>query len=69
MKRLRVVSGSTCYYVAVKIRQILCCGKKSSSGGSMIVDRAKAKLERQLDVVRIVKTMRRVDLLSRIIMS
>ena len=52
-----------------KIRYGLCCGRKSNSGIPLVVDRARAKLDKQLDIVRVVKSLRKVDLLSRIVMS
>ncbi|TNV71860.1 hypothetical protein FGO68_gene14991 [Halteria grandinella] len=35
----------------------------------MILDRASAKLDRNLDIVRLLKRMRKVDILSRVVLS
>lgn len=69
MKRLRLVSSWTVAYAWLKIRAILACGKRPGSGKSMILDRASAKLDRNLDIVRVLKRMRQVDILSRVVLS
>lgn len=43
--------------------------RKPRDSRTLIASRAAAKLERQLDVVRVVKSLRRVDLLTRVVLS
>ena len=35
----------------------------------MVADRARDKLDRSLDLVRVIKTMRKVDLISKIVLN
>jgi hypothetical protein len=49
-------------------KKILRC-RKNRDPKTIIIERATQKVERQLDIVRVTKALRRIDLLSKIILS
>lgn len=69
IRSLRSVSSWTLAFSWLKVRAILCCGRRPGSGREMVLDRAAYKLDRNLDIVRVMKKLRQVDVLSRIVLS
>ena len=66
-KKLRALSYGSAFHCVRRACRML--GVRPKSPQSVIVERASHKLEGQMDIIRVLKGLRKVELLSRVILS